>query len=823
MSRGYARRLPLGGTGMVDEIVRDRIASHAETALRYRSLRACEARSARLLAVLQERMTHPQLSWGADLTVLDGETDAGAPLVQRQAAAFERIVTRMPIDIEDDDLIVGNTLSDGVVVRTQTPEFATRTERERAAAEGAGIGAGLSHKTPYYYGVLGRGLNSVMADIDRKLDQIASRPESRKRRDTLAHLAAVKRECRAVIAMAGRYAELALLRAAEAEKLGDAERAGELREISAVCRRVPADGAQSFHEAVQSFWFIHYALFSTNTRLSCGRLDQYLYPFLHADLEAGLITPARAQEIVDALWIRFNDRAQIQRENFFVSEEESARLADAGRGGYVVNRKPSAGLAGHRRRYGYPVDAADAINHFGQNILLSGIRPDGTDGTNALTYHFLNALEKFPFTSPVVTLRLHSGSPAALRERAATVLKTGGGMPYINNDDLLVEAYTDLGVPLEDARDYANSNCWETMIEGKSDQELIRGLNFLLCVELVLNRGVSKVLGPLGPDTGNPLAFETFDDLMTAWKAQIDEQLRSGIEHIESGIANGTLEHSSHGRYRYNPFLSALTLDCLEREKDVIRGGARYTIWHVMGEAVANAIDAMAAIRRLVFDEKSVELAELMAALNANWDGHENLRRLIVHRMPKFANDDPYADEIGREMMRYFVERTRYHAARYPKILFPASVGTFSWFAMIGKEVAASADGRRDYEPVAANFSPVPGADLSGPTAAIGSYLSMFVSRLAAGAPIDLRLSSHGLDGDAGTERLAGLITAFVQLGGNMLTLTVTDVEELRRAMAEPENYRHLRVRMGGWSAYFVALGEEQQRLHISRVEHGLA
>ncbi|TVQ25533.1 MAG: hypothetical protein EA382_06845 [Spirochaetaceae bacterium] len=806
---------------MVSEIAAQRVSTYAERTLSDQTLRGCAARSARLLALLQERMTKPQLSWGRDLAVID-ERDAGMPLVLRQAAAFERIVTGMPIDIEPGDLIVGNTVRDGIVVRTQTPEFTTSAERERAAAEGAGIGAGLSHKTPYYYGVLDGGLNSVIAETERKGLEIESQPESDDRTEKLAHLAAVTRECRAVIAMAGRYAELALVRATEAETNGNTERADELREIAAVCRRVPADGARSFHEAVQSFWFIHYALFSTNTRLSCGRLDQYLYPYLHADLEAGAITPARAQEIVDALWIRFNDRAQIRRENFYVSEDECARLADAGRGGFVVRREPSAGLAGHRKRYGYSVDAADAINHFGQNILLSGVRPDGCDGTNALTYHFLNALEKFPFTSPVVSLRLHSDSPQELRHRAAEVLKAGGGMPYINNDDVLVKAYTDLDVPIEDARDYANSNCWETMIEGRSDQELIRGMNFLLCMELVLNRGVSKVLGAMGPDTGDPLTFETFDDLMAAWKVQLDEQLRLGIEYIGSGVMDGTLEHSSHGRYRYNPFLSALTLDCLRREKDVIRGGARYTIWHVMGEAVANAIDAMAAIRRLVFDDRTVEFAELLAALDANWDGHENLRRLIVHRMPKFANDDAYADEIGRDMMRFFVERTRHHAARFPTIVFPASVGTFSWFAMIGKEVAASADGRRDFEPIAANFSPVPGADLSGPTAAIGSYLSMFVSKLAAGAPIDLRLSSHGLDGEAGTERLAGLITAFVQLGGNMLTLTVTDVEELKRAMVEPERYRHLRVRMGGWSAYFVALGEEQQRLHISRVEHGL-
>ena len=191
-------------------------------------------------------------------------------------------------------------------------------------------------------------------------------------------------------------------------------------------------------------------------------------------------------------------------------------------------------------------------------------------------------------------------------------------------------------------------------------------------------------------------------------------------------------------------------------------------------------------------------------------------------RAPKFANDNDDADEIGQEMMSYFIDRSRLHARRYPAVLFPCSVGTFSWYAMIGKEVGATPDGRHSGEAIAANFSPAPGTDMSGPTAAINSYLKMSVASMAAGAPLDLRLSASSVKGEGGTQRMAGLIQAFIDMGGNMLTFTVTDVEELKQAMEEPENYRHLRVRMGGWSAYFVMLGEEQQRLHIKRVEHGL-
>ena len=326
----------------------------------------------------------------------------------------------------------------------------------------------------------------------------------------------------------------------------------------------------------------------------------------------------------------------------------------------------------------------------------------------------------------------------------------------------------------------------------------------------------------MGPDSGDPRRFATFDQLMAAWKIQMDAQLMSGIDYIGAGIANGTLEHSNHGKYSYNPLLSAMTLDCIENAQDITRGGARYTIWHVMAEAVANTIDAMAAIKQMVYEERSLTMDELLVALHHNWDGYENLRRRLLARAPKFANDNDYADEIGQEMVSYFVERTRIHAARYPSVIFPCSVGTFSWYAMIGKEVGATPDGRCAGEAIAANFSPAPGTDMSGPTAAINSYLKMDTGCMAAGAPLDLRLAAGSLKGDMGTTRLAGLIQAFIEMGGNMLTLSVTDVEELRKAMADPDHYRHLRVRMGGWSAYFVMLGREQQELHVRRVEHGL-
>lgn len=758
-------------------------------------------RVAQLHTRLLERMVQPQTRW-QPASVLERPALAGLPLVLRRAHAAAAVLVEMPIEIADGELIVGTTAIDGVIARTSLPVFATAAEHDRALAEGFGITSSLAHKTPDYPVVIERGLVAILDDITTKVVEIASRPESPERTEKLHFMESMQIELAAVITLAERYAALAETQAATAAPA----RATELRQIAAACRRVPAFPAQTFQEALQAVWFVHSAFFNTQTGLSLGRLDQYTGPLLEADLAAGRLTEAAARDLADCLWLKFNDRASLRRDD---------HLARVTTHQYQV---------GCRERTMLATDLADALNHFGQNILLGGVRPDGGDGTNAASYLFLSCLERFEFTSPVVTVRLHRGSPPALARRCAEVLKRGGGMPYIDNDDVLVPAYQRLGVPVEDARDYVNSNCWETMIAGASDQELIRGINFLLLLEWSLNRGVTRCRGAReGVDTGDPRAFATFADLLDAWKRQLDELVSRNIDYIGERYFTCDLYHSGHGRYSFNPLLSALTRDCIARETDVIRGGARYVIWHVMGEAVANCIDALAAIKTLVYDQRAVPMASLLDALAGNWAGHETLRQQMIGRAPKFANDRAEADAIGRDLMGWFVERTAHHARRHPAILFPCSVGTFSWYASIGNEVGASADGRLAGEPIAPNFSPAFGMDLMGPTAAVKSYVQMAMTDLAAGAPLDLRFAGSSLRGEAGTERLRAFIQAFIALGGNMLTITVTDVEQLRQAMVDPMAYRGLRVRMGGWSAYFVALSREQQLLHIAKVEHGAA
>jgi formate C-acetyltransferase len=456
---------------------------------------------------------------------------------------------------------------------------------------------------------------------------------------------------------------------------------------------------------------------------------------------------------------------------------------------------------------------------------------------------FLNAHEKFKLASPVLSVRMHKNTPAELISRAAEVLKTGGGMPFINNDDIIVSAYEKLGLPREDACAYANSNCWETLIQGMSNQEMVRFVNFLYILELALNNGKPVLYGkkpeaavpnvkhekyygmnccpgnPVveGLETGDISAFSSMEDIMEAWKKQLEYMLDTSMAYVA-----GELEtNGSHGYYSSDPILSAVMRDCVENMADLTHGGSRYDLWHMMAEAVSNAADAMSAIKKFVFDEKILSLEALVKILNANWEGEEELRTRFINDTPRFGNGLAAPDNYAKDMVEYFVERVKHHAKKYSVCIFSPCIGTFSWVISIGKNIGASADGRKHREPIAANMSPVPGGDVSGPLAAIQSYLKLQTGPMAAGAPLDLRLSNKGLEGGEGTKRVAALIKTFIQQGGNMMTLTITSEEELRKAVEDPEKYRSLRVRMGGWSAYFVLLSKEAQELQIRRAQHG--
>ena len=750
------------------------------------SLREMTPRTKQHYDRIMQSMYERQDLWGGNLTVINPGTEKMSATIRR-SLAFEKVMSEMPIHIEPYALLAGFCEKNGRIVRCMLPSFIIEEERGKCTM-------GISHKCPDYETLLDIGISGILANLERSKAKLFASPEGKNDIAKLDFYEAVRRECHAVIALSNRYADLA-------------ERNG-MTELARICRKVPEFGAGSLHEAVQSMWFYNHCIHETMTRLSIGNIDRILNPYFEKDFEAGKITLERAQELADEFNLRVNDRAQIDPEKYVVSQSDLEGAPD-----FPIGYGQGFALSAEN-------DQADAINHWGQNILLSGLLEDGSDATSALTYMFLNAHEKFQLAAPVLTVRLHSNSPPELIERTAEVLKTGGGMPFINNDDVIVPAYERLGVPRRDACEYANSNCWETLLQGRSNQEMIRFVNFLNLLELTLNNGKPFMPGARGnqerPKTGGAESFLNMGDILAAWKKQLDYRLETSMADNAAEIE----KNGSHGYYSSIPILSALTRDCIDTMTDLTHGGSRYTLWHVLAEAVSNAADALSAIQKFVFEDKILTLPRLVEILRSDWEGEEELRLKFINGTPRFGNGLKVPDDYAKEMVDYFVERVTHHANKHTICIYSPCIATFSWIISIGKRIGASADGRKNGEPIAANMSPVPGADISGPLAAINSYLKLQTSEMAAGAPIDLRLSKRGLEGAAGTMRIAALIKTFIQEGGNMMTLTVTDAEELRRAIAEPEKYRSLRVRMGGWTAYFVLLSKEAQAIHLRRSEH---
>ncbi|MDP6380538.1 MAG: pyruvate formate lyase family protein, partial [Phycisphaerae bacterium] len=357
-----------------------------------------------------------------------------------------------------------------------------------------------------------------------------------------------------------------------------------------------------------------------------------------------------------------------------------------------------------------------------------------------------------------------------------------------------------------------NDGCWEIIIPGRTDFCFMR-LSLMLCVEWALNGGVSRTEGQEGGiETPDPRGFKTFDDVWQAFLKQLDEMVDWSVGWAMENMENRRILAPV-------PLLSALIEGTIESRRDMTAGGARFRTFALLAEAAAHAIDSLAAIKTVIFEQKQATIAELCDALDANFEGFEPLRQRLL-AAPKYGNDDPAADTVGQMVIDAFTDlSTRYAAAYKEKRTFACGVGTFSWYVAIGEGLGPSPDGRLASEAISSNFSPALGRDVEGLPGAILSYGKMHKCNLPAGGPLDLRLNRRLIRGHDGLKRMAALLRSFVDTGGNMMTLTVADTEELRAAQREPENYKSLRVRMGGWLAYFTMLSRDQQEHHILRQE----
>ncbi len=739
---------------------------------------------------IREAMEQPPVGWDCPKQIDDQYMSDPIPV--RKARAIALKLSRMPTDLWNGQLMAGSMTLEKPRVHAERgfPNYVTKEERDEARKYGVSTGSVFGHIVPDYPRLLTKGLRGIRAHAEAERRNAETDEEN-------AFLDSVIIAVDAVMDYAERVAERC---EKEAETQSDTVRAEELRQMAANLRQSPSGPAQTFWQALQSVWLLHMIFHSTMNGNAMGRLDQYVWPYLEADLEAGRIDLEGAAELVNCFCLKFNERAKTTDDQLAESREpESVDLSRR-------TRHYTSSQIGSRR------DSLDATNHWLQNIVVGGLTPDGDDGTNPLTFLILESYRRNEMTNPLTTVRVHRESPDELISYTCEVLKDGGGMPAIFNDEALIPALEGIGIPTPDARDYTNDGCWEVIIPGRTNFVFQR-LSMMLCLEWALNRGHSRRdETQQGPDTGDPRTFSSFDDVWQAFLTQLDDMNSRVVRRVVDSIDNRSIIAPV-------PLLSALIDGAVESRRDMTAGGSKFRTFGMLAESAGHAIDSLTAIKTVIFEEKQASMSELCDALDADFQGYVPLRSKLL-AAPKYGNGDPIADTVGREMIQAFIDTVNRHAAEHQSIVkFPCGVGTFSWYIGIGQGLGTSPDGRLAGEPVSSNFSPALGRDMSGIPGAILSYSNMHHSDLPAGGPLDLRLAKRLVKGDEGTARMAGLIRSFVDTGGNMMTLTVVDTEELRAAQREPENYKSLRVRMGGWCAYFTMLSSEQQDHHISRQE----
>ena len=551
------------------------------------------------------------------------------PLIVRKALAFKQVMVEMPIEIKREELIVGIAAKSSVGMGGLFPKYATEDEIQNAKERFISPYSIWGHYVPGYPKVLANGLQGIMTEAAHRRKRL----HGDNCKDSNNFYQATIICCAGVVALARRYA---LLARQLTDSEPDSKRRRELSKISKTCAKFPRNVPQSFQEALQSFWLMHICFHSTLNLVPVGRFDQYIYPFLDEELKTKTIDLREAQELIDNLWLKFNERYK-----------EPDNLQD------LLNP-----YAFHLGGLKVEVDKSATSQLWMQNIMLGGQTSEGKDATNALTYLCLNAAQKYELSNPTVSVRFFKNSPKELLLKSCEIIQSGSGQPMIYNDDVLVKAIEKKGIPLDEARDYSNDGCWETLIPGKTEFRY-HFVNSALCVDLALNGGVSRKNGKReGAITPDPVTFHRYDQLLEAYKVQLDYQIETLVNLVNRNY--GCLS-----KIAPVPFISSTIEGCLEKGRDITQGGAKYIIHSLFLFGFSHAIDSLAAIKKLVYEDKSISMPNLLDCLKNNYNDNEPLRQLLLTRGPKYGNDDDFADEIGKELLQFYAKRIALHESKF--------------------------------------------------------------------------------------------------------------------------------------------------------------
>lgn len=791
------------------------------------------------------------------------------PMIIRRAKAFQHILENIPIIIRDLELIVGSTTIaprgcqtypefsyewleaefDTVETRSADPFYISeQTKKELKAANAYWKGKttselataymepetltamehnmftpgnyfynGVGHVTVKYWEVLSIGFSGIKEKAEAELAGMSLADGNYQQKSRF--LQAVIISCDAAVTYARRYAKLAL---EEAEKCTDPARKLELLQIAQNCANVPEKGAKSFYEACQSFWFVQQLLQieSSGHSISPGRFDQYMYPYYKKDLDSGKLTREFAQELMDCIWVKLND----------LNKCRDAASAE--------------GFAGYS---------------LFQNLIAGGQNSEGVDVTNDLSFMSIQASMHVFLPQPSLSVRVWNGSPHEFLVKAAELTRTGIGLPAYYNDEVIIPSLLSRGLTLEDARDYNIIGCVEPQKAGKTEGWHDAAF-FNMCrpLEMVFSNGKDKGV-QVGPQTGNVEDMKTFEEFYHAYQAQMDYAIKLLVN------ADNAID-VAHAERCPLPFLSSMVDDCMKRGKTVQEGGAVYNFTGPQGFGIANVADSLYAAKTLVYDEKKLTMKELKQALLTNYGkglaaedvaamtaeianemkaagqqvGEKEIAAILktvvaaseapevkangerilamIEEVPKFGNDLPEVDAFAREVAYTYTKPLLNY--RNPRGgIFQAGLYPVSANVPLGAQTGATPDGRLAHTPVADGVSPSAGKDVNGPTAAANSVSRLDHGIASNGTLFNQKFHPSALSGKRGLDNFVGLIRSYFDQKGSHMQFNVVSRETLLDAQKHPEQYKHLVVRVAGYSALFTTLSKSLQDDIIRRTE----
>lgn len=627
--------------------------------------------------------------------------------------------------------------------------------------------------TPDYQDVLfKKGFGGIIKEAEAHIAELdITNPEDEEKKDFYDSIIWTSK---GIILYANRYADEAE-RMAKEEK--DAKRAAELLKIAENCRKVPENGPEGFYEAIQFLWFTQIGGILSENPLSLnpGRFDQYMFPYYEKDLAAGKITEDEAQELIEALWLKYSEWV------------------------WTISANTADYFAGY--------------NQF-QNLTVGGKKRDGHDGTNAITYMALKATEEAKTHQPGLSVRVHADCPKDFLNAVTHLVSKGTGFPAIHSDSVGYQMLINAGYEPEDARDWNNCGCVVPHFRKTGEWTAAVNVNFGSALEYALNQGVSLMTGEkMGLDEKAAAEFTSYEEVRDAFYKQFDNLCRhSIILTIEA--------QRLHRDMVPRPFLSSCIENCMDIGKDLSRGGAKYNIGPVItGIGLAVVANSLAAVKKLVFEDKVCTMETMIAALKANWEGYEDLRTQAKD-CPKYGNDDDYVDDIAIEVANHFYKEIHQYKDIFGSPFLTAFMGISNYIPM-GRVLGATPCGRKNGEPSSEGVSPYVGTDKSTPLAAMRSTAKVNQEIHSGGTLLNLRLDHNLVATKRGQSNLGSMIQTLFSLGAFHVQFNCISSEVLRAAQAKPEDYKDLLVRVAGYSTQFVNLSKSMQDAIIARTEHG--